>query len=63
MTEVMAVGGKNLLNDFLGSSVSLIRRGLVDKERFVREAAAQAFDGLHQHYGSRAIDKILPGLL
>ena len=72
MCEIMASAGKNLLVDFLSSCVTLIRKGwdvffmilgLIDKERYVREAAAHAFDGLHQHLGSRAVDEILPQLL
>ena len=43
--------------------VATVRACLVDDEANVRAAAAQAFDGLQEHLGARAIDQTIPTLL
>ncbi|KAJ3153392.1 translational activator of GCN4 [Geranomyces michiganensis] len=63
MSEIMASAGKTQVIEFVEESVALIRKALVDEAPDVREAAAQAFDMLHQHMGRQAIDEILPSLL
>ncbi|KAI9344272.1 armadillo-type protein [Obelidium mucronatum] len=53
----------------LESEDATTREGASSRRRFwirnrkVREAAAQAFDMLHQHMGAKAIDEVLPSLL
>ncbi|KAI9338101.1 armadillo-type protein [Zopfochytrium polystomum] len=63
MTEIMASSSKAQLVDFLPKCIPCVRRALVDPEPDVREAAAQAFDMLHQHIGPKAVDEVLPTLL
>ncbi|KAI8587499.1 armadillo-type protein [Geranomyces variabilis] len=63
MSEIMASAGKTQVIEFVEECVALIRKALVDEAPDVREAAAQAFDMLHQHMGRQAIDEILPSLL
>jgi hypothetical protein len=43
--------------------ISVVRISLVDNSASVRIAAAQAFDSLQEHVGSRAIDQTIPTLL
>ncbi|KAL1923463.1 uncharacterized protein VTP21DRAFT_8443 [Calcarisporiella thermophila] len=61
--EILATASKIQITDFMEDIIPAVRRGLVDESHEVREAAARAFDGLHQHIGNRAIDEILPTLL
>ncbi|KAJ3234763.1 translational activator of GCN4 [Chytriomyces hyalinus] len=63
MSEIMSTAGKAQLVDFVAQCVPSIKKALMDSEPEVREAAAQAFDMLHQHMGSKAIDEVLPSLL
>ncbi|KAJ3049894.1 translational activator of GCN4 [Rhizophlyctis rosea] len=63
MSEIMASAGKTQVGDFVVHCVPLVRTALVDSEAEVREAAAQAFDMVHQNLGSKAIDEVLPSLL
>ncbi|KAI8144145.1 armadillo-type protein [Fennellomyces sp. T-0311] len=62
-SEVMISAGKVQVLDFADQIIPAIRKALCDPSEEVREAAAQAFDTLHQNVGSRAIDEILPALL
>lgn len=62
-SEVMTTAGKVQVLDFADQIIPAIRKALCDSSDEVREAAAQAFDTLHQNVGSRAIDEILPDLL
>ncbi|KAG0169361.1 translational activator of GCN4 [Apophysomyces sp. BC1015] len=62
-SEIMATAGKVQVTDFAGQIIPVIRKALCDPSTEVREAAAQAFDTLHQNVGARAIDDILPYLL
>ncbi|TPX30377.1 hypothetical protein SmJEL517_g06060 [Synchytrium microbalum] len=63
MTEIMAALSKTQGGEFATHIIGPIRKALVDEESEVREAAAQAFDSLHQILGARAIDEVLPSLL
>ncbi|KAI8616178.1 armadillo-type protein [Chytriomyces sp. MP71] len=63
MSEIMGTAGKAQLVDFVVQCVPSVKKALMDSEPEVREAAAQAFDMLHQHMGSKAIDEVLPSLL
>ncbi|CEP19550.1 hypothetical protein [Parasitella parasitica] len=62
-SEIMASAGKLQVMDFADQITPVIRKALCDPSEEVREAAAQAFDTLHQNVGARAIDDILPSLL
>ncbi|KAI9261620.1 armadillo-type protein [Phascolomyces articulosus] len=62
-SEIMMTAGKVQILDFADQIIPTIRKALCDPSEEVREAAAQAFDTLHQNVGSRAIDEILPALL
>ncbi|OAD81494.1 hypothetical protein PHYBLDRAFT_129715 [Phycomyces blakesleeanus NRRL 1555(-)] len=62
-SEIMAAAGKVQVLDFAERIIPTIRKALCDPSAEVREAAAQAFDTLHQNVGARAIDDILPSLL
>ncbi|CAO3633857.1 unnamed protein product [Cunninghamella echinulata] len=62
-SEVMAAAERVQILDFANQIVPAIRQALCDPSEEVREAAAQAFDSLHQNVGARAIDDILPYLL
>ncbi|KAI9103109.1 armadillo-type protein [Phlyctochytrium arcticum] len=63
MSEIMTSAGKAQIMEFVEQCVSPIKTALIDPEPSVREAAAAAFDMLHQHMGRQAIDEILPSLL
>ncbi|KAJ1564490.1 translational activator of GCN4, partial [Cladochytrium tenue] len=63
MSEIMGTAGRGQLVDFVQRCLPCVRRALVDADADVREAAAQAFDMLHQHMGPRAIDEVLPAML
>ena len=63
MTEIMATASKTQVAEFVVDCLNPVKRALVDSDAEVREAAAQAFDMLHQHLGPKAIDEILPSLL
>ncbi|KAG2190049.1 hypothetical protein INT46_000027 [Mucor plumbeus] len=62
-SEIMTSAGKLQVMDFADQITPVIRKALCDPSDEVREAAAQAFDTLHQNVGARAIDDILPFLL
>ncbi|KAI8084473.1 armadillo-type protein [Halteromyces radiatus] len=62
-SEIMASAERVQILDFADQIVPAIRQALCDPSTEVREAAAQAFDTLHQNLGARAIDDILPFLL
>ncbi|KAJ3329947.1 translational activator of GCN4 [Blyttiomyces sp. JEL0837] len=63
MSEIMATAGKNQVTEFVLEILPAVKKALMDSEPEVREAAAQAFDMLHQHLGNKAIDEVLPSLL
>jgi len=63
LSEIMATAGKVHVSDYVDSIIPAVRKALLDESPDVREAAAQAFDTLHQSVGPKAIDEILPSLL
>ncbi|KAF9918095.1 translational activator of GCN4 [Lobosporangium transversale] len=63
LSEIMATAGKVHVQDYVDSIIPAVRKALLDESPDVREAAAQAFDTLHQCVGPKAIDEILPSLL
>ncbi|KAF9968995.1 translational activator of GCN4, partial [Actinomortierella ambigua] len=63
LSEIMATAGKTHVADYVDSIIPSVRKALLDESPEVREAAAQAFDTLHQCVGPKAIDEILPSLL
>ncbi|KAM3583875.1 translational activator of GCN4 [Umbelopsis sp. WA50703] len=63
LSEIMATAGRVQVNDYVDSIIPSVRKALCDSSAEVREAAAQAFDTLHQCVGPKAIDEILPTLL
>ncbi|KAG0214330.1 translational activator of GCN4 [Mortierella sp. NVP41] len=63
LSEIMATAGKVHVTDYVDSIIPAVRKALLDESPDVREAAAQAFDTLHQCVGPKAIDEILPSLL
>ncbi|KAG0238098.1 translational activator of GCN4 [Actinomortierella wolfii] len=63
LSEIMATAGKTHVADYVESIIPSVRKALLDESPDVREAAAQAFDTLHQCVGPKAIDEILPSLL
>ncbi|KAG9284337.1 hypothetical protein G9A89_007492, partial [Geosiphon pyriformis] len=63
LNEIMSTASRLHIIEYVDSLVPAVRRALVDESGEVREAAAQAFDTLHQHVGPKAIDEILPSLL
>ncbi|KAI8061541.1 armadillo-type protein [Gilbertella persicaria] len=62
-SEIMTAADKVQVMDFADQITPVIKGALCDPSEEVREAAAQAFDTLHQNVGARAIDEILPSLL
>ena len=62
-TTLIIAAGKQQGAEFGTHCIGLIRKALVDETPEVREAAAQAFDSLHQNLGTKAIDEVLPSLL
>jgi HEAT repeat protein len=63
LSEIMTSAGKVQVTDFADRIIPAVRKALCDPSEEVREAAAQAFDTLHQNIGAKAIDDILPFLL
>jgi hypothetical protein len=63
ISEILSAATKQQVADFGLLCIPSIRKALIDQETSVREAAALAFDLLHQTIGSKAVDEILPSLL
>ncbi|CAG8561777.1 6442_t:CDS:10 [Ambispora gerdemannii] len=63
LSEIMSTASKIQVTEYTDSFVPAVRKALIDESGEVREAAAQAFDILHQHVGQKAIDEIIPTLL
>jgi hypothetical protein len=59
----MSSAVKNQIEHHADEMLELVKQAIGDGSSVVREAAAEAFDGLQMHLGSRAIDGILPQLL
>ncbi|OBZ91073.1 Translational activator gcn1 [Choanephora cucurbitarum] len=62
-SEIMTSADKVQVMDFADQIIPVVKGALCDPSEEVREAAAQAFDTLHQNIGAKAIDGILPSLL
>ncbi|KAJ3335308.1 translational activator of GCN4 [Gonapodya sp. JEL0774] len=63
VSEVLSNVGRNILEEFEEDFIPIVQKGLMDSDADVREAAAQAFDTLHEQIGSLAIDEIIPAML
>lgn len=63
VTEILNNSTEHQLQDHQDNLIAIVRKGLTDASREVREAAAEAFDALQDHLGAYAIDEIVPGLL
>jgi hypothetical protein len=63
LSEVIDAATKRQLDDFLTILIPAVQQALCDTDADVREAAARAFNMLHQTVGIRCVDEILPSLL
>ncbi|KAF8343178.1 armadillo-type protein [Cantharellus anzutake] len=63
ISEVLENTTKGQRENHEDELISAVRISLVDNSASVRIAAAQAFDSLQEHVGSRAIDQTIPTLL
>jgi hypothetical protein len=63
VTEILNNSTDNQLADHRDKLIKLVQKGLIDASQDVREAAAEAFHALQQHFGVYAIDQIVPSLL
>ncbi|OZJ04029.1 hypothetical protein BZG36_03770 [Bifiguratus adelaidae] len=63
LSEIMETAGRMQVLDYAEPITDAVKLALCDESPEVREAAAHAFDLLHQNIGPRAIDDVLPTLL
>lgn len=63
LRELIVSASPDALEDYEKILISTVRVALVDNDEDVREAAAEAFDGLQQVLGKKAVDQVLPYLL
>lgn len=63
LAEIIDCSSKKQLEDFVSTLVGAIVDGVSDNLPHVRASAAQAFVGLHNNIGYRAIDETIPCLL
>lgn len=63
LRELIVSASADALEDYEKILISTVRVALVDNDEDVREAAADAFDGLQQNLGKKAVDQVLPYLL
>ncbi|KAJ5770721.1 uncharacterized protein N7511_002772 [Penicillium nucicola] len=63
LRELITAASPDALDDYEKILISTVRVALVDNDEDVREAAAEAFDGLQQIMGKRVVDQVLPYLL
>ncbi|KAK5172391.1 hypothetical protein LTR04_006393 [Oleoguttula sp. CCFEE 6159] len=63
LRELIASASPEALEDYEKTLISVVRTALVDPDRNVREAAAEAFDSLQKMFGKRAVEQVLPHLL
>lgn len=63
LKEVVDSTSRESLEGYETTLVSVVRTALVDADRDVREAAAEAFDALQKLIGKRIVDQVLPHLL
>lgn len=61
--ELVKSASPDALEAYEKSLTSIVRTALVDSDKDVREAAADAFDTLQQIFGKRIVDQVLPDLL
>ena len=63
LRELINSANPEALEDYEKTLISVVRTALVDSDREVREAAAEAFDSLQKIFGKKAVDQVLPRLL
>jgi len=63
LKEVVNSTSRESLEGYETTLVSVVRTALVDADKDVREAAAEAFDALQRLIGKRIVDQVLPHLL
>lgn len=63
LRELINAATPDALEDFDKILYSVVRTALVDPNKDVRDAAAEAFDSLQKALGKRAVDQVLPHLL
>ncbi|EGW32689.1 translational activator of GCN4 [Spathaspora passalidarum NRRL Y-27907] len=63
LTELIKSTPTEGLYNYQETFISIIKQALVDSDSEVREAAAQAFEGLQTELGKVVIDEVLPDLL
>lgn len=63
LREITSSAAPETLEDYEKTLISVVRVALVDLNKDVREAAAEAFDSLQKIFGKKAVDQVLPYLL
>lgn len=63
LRELINAATPDALEDYDKVLYSVVRTALVDTNKDVRDAAAEAFDSLQKALGKRAVDQVLPHLL
>ncbi|MCO5555788.1 hypothetical protein L7F22_009333 [Adiantum nelumboides] len=63
VTEVLNNASEEQAQDHQDSLIAIVRQALSDPSSSVREAAAEAFDSLHEQLGDYATEEIVPGLI
>jgi uncharacterized protein (DUF2267 family) len=63
LRELINAATPDSLEDYDKVLYSVVRTALVDTNKEVRDAAAEAFDSLQKALGKRAVDQVLPHLL
>ncbi|PWN35796.1 ARM repeat-containing protein [Meira miltonrushii] len=63
VTEVLNNASEDQAQDHQDSLIAIVRQALSDPSSSVREAAAEAFDSLHEQLGDYATEEIVPGLI
>ncbi|KAI1957719.1 translational activator of GCN4 [Ophidiomyces ophidiicola] len=63
LRELVVSSSEESLESYERSLISIVRSALLDANKDVREAAAEAFDALQQALGKRIVDRVLPDLL
>ncbi|SMR56256.1 unnamed protein product [Zymoseptoria tritici ST99CH_3D1] len=63
LRELITASTPDALEDYDKILYSIVRTALVDTNKNVRDAAAEAFDSMQKALGKRAVDQVLPHLL
>ncbi|KAG9777477.1 ARM repeat-containing protein, partial [Aureobasidium melanogenum] len=63
LREIVNAASPESLEEHEKNLIAIVRLALTDPDPEVREAAAESFDSLQQHFGKRAVDQVLPHLL